>query len=184
MNRSEKMKMITNSIVFRVALNVLMILLLAVAVLMNISLFTKCDALAVVSGSMEPTLPYGSLIIIAPQQTYFEGDVVTFRSSGNEEVKRFTHRIVSIADGFAATKGDASTSIDPEPTALSRAEGKVLFSVPYVGFLVMAFGSPKVKIAAVVLVIVWLAVELEFARRRKRELEELKENEDTQPVSV
>lgn len=160
------MKKITDSVVFHAAINVVLIVLLLLALLMNLSLFTSYKSLAVVSGSMEPTLPYGSMVVIAPQKSYGEGDIVTFHSSGAGEVKRFTHRIVSVDNGMAATKGDANTSIDPEPASLSRAEGKVIFTVPYVGYLVMAFDKPAVKIGAVILVIIWLAFELEFARRR------------------
>lgn len=167
MTGSRNMKKISDSIVFRAALNAVLIVLLLLALLLNLSVFTDYRSLAVVSGSMEPTLPYGSMVVVRPQAQYEPGDIVTFRSTGSGEVKRFTHRIVSIDGDLAETKGDANNSIDPEPVALSRAEGKVILTVPYAGYLVMAFDRQAVKIGAVALVILWLAFELEFARRRR-----------------
>ncbi|MEG1584092.1 MAG: signal peptidase I [Anaerovorax sp.] len=157
-----------DNILFRAIINVVMILLLLMAVVMNISVFTNYQSLAVVSGSMEPTLPYGSLIVISPQKEYEVEDIVTFHSTGDGEVKRFTHRIVSINEGLVATKGDANNAIDPSPTSLSRAEGKVVVTIPYIGYLVMFFEKRWVKIAAILLVLLWMAVELELAKRRKK----------------
>lgn len=54
-----------DSIIFRAIMNVVIIILLLIALVMNISAFTKYQSLAVISGSMEPTLPYGSLIVSA-----------------------------------------------------------------------------------------------------------------------
>lgn len=165
-----------DSILSRAIANVVIIVLLLIALLMNISVFTKYQSLAVISGSMEPTLPYGSLIIIKPQTTYNVEDIVTFHSTGTGEVKRFTHRIVSIEGDLVATKGDANTSIDPEPTSLSRAEGKVVFTIPYIGYLVMAFEKSWVKIIAVLLVLLWLALELEMAKRRIKQKKEIEKD--------
>lgn len=157
-----------DSIIFRAIMNVVIIILLLIALVMNISAFTKYQSLAVISGSMEPTLPYGSLIVISPQNQYQAEDIVTFHSTGDGAVKRFTHRIVSISGDLVATKGDANNTIDPEPTSISRAEGKVVVTIPYIGYLVMFFEKSWVKIAAVILVLLWLALELEMAKRRKK----------------
>lgn len=162
------MRKITDSVIFRAVVNVIIILLLIIALLMNISLFTKYRSLAVVSGSMEPELPYGSMIVISPREVYKEGDIVTFRSLSDGLVKRFTHRIVSIEGAAAVTKGDANNSADPEPTPLSKAEGKVVFTVPLAGYLIMAFDYPAVKIGGGLVFLLWLALELELARRRSK----------------
>jgi signal peptidase len=152
----------------RVALNAVVVLLLVLALIMNISLFTRMEVLAVISGSMEPALPYASLIVIRPELTYEPGDIVTFISAV-EPIKRFTHRIVSIEGNRATTRGDANNADDPEPSLLERAEGKVILCIPLMGYLVMAMEHAAVKVGAVVFVALWCGAEAEIMRRRRQE---------------
>ena len=81
---------------------------------------------------MEPTVLNGSLIYVKPQSVYFAGDIVTFRSAA-KPVKYFTHRIVSVSDGMAVTRGDANLRNDPEQVPLDRAQGKLFYSIPFAG---------------------------------------------------
>lgn len=49
------------------------------------------------SGSMEPTIPTGSLIISKPVAQYQVGDIVTFKSpNAKNSLDRTTHRIYDI----------------------------------------------------------------------------------------
>ncbi len=158
-----------NSLVLRAAVNAVIILLLLLAVVMNLSVFTPYQTLAVVSGSMAPTIPKGSVVIIRPQESYRPGDVVTFRSS-TEPVVRFTHRIVAIDEnGLAETRGDANPSSDPENSSLTRAEGKVVTSIPLIGYPVMALDRTWVKAVVFGFLLFWILLEMEFARQRRRE---------------
>jgi signal peptidase len=126
------------------------------------------EVLAVISGSMEPALPYASLIVIRPELTYEPGDIVTFISAA-EPIKRFTHRIVSIEGNRATTRGDANNADDPEPSLLERAEGKVILCIPLMGYLVMAMEHAAVKVGAVVFVALWCGAEAEIMRRKRQE---------------
>lgn len=87
----------------------------------------------VLTGSMEPTMPPGSLLITKhePAGSYKVGDVITFKT-GNSVT---SHRIVAIEENGKAyqTKGDANLVSDPVYRPASSVVGKVVFHVPYVG---------------------------------------------------
>ena len=68
--------------------------------------------LEVVSGSMEPTINIGDLIVInVNDNNYKQGDIVTFRDIEGSFV---THRIINIDDEVMTTKGDNNDTIDDE----------------------------------------------------------------------
>jgi len=92
------------------------------------------------SGSMEPTVKVGSLLLTRPAdvEDLQVGDVITYRSPGNHTT--LTHRIVSIRheDGQLAfkTKGDASLEPDPQEVVLRGQVSKMAFDIPYLGYVV------------------------------------------------
>lgn len=90
------------------------------------------------SGSMEPTIKTGGIVVIAPSDTYSVGDVITFGQDTKTQIPT-THRIVRIeGDGplrAFATKGDANSTEDPAPTRLDSIKGKMIFTVPYLGYI-------------------------------------------------
>lgn len=90
------------------------------------------------SGSMEPAIKTGGIVVIKPESAYAVGDVVTFGADTKTQIPT-THRIIEMGDGTLGTsirtKGDANNAPDPRPTPLSEVSGKVVFTLPYVGFL-------------------------------------------------
>lgn len=90
------------------------------------------------SGSMEPTIKTGAIVVDKPEASYQVGDVVTFGKDTKTQIPT-THRIVAITgtggNEMITTKGDANNSADPTQTPLSEVHGKVLFSVPYLGYV-------------------------------------------------
>ncbi len=90
--------------------------------------------------SMEPTIKLGSLIVaksVSPDDLEV-GDIITFRSRGNETT--VTHRIVGVRheDGqhYFKTKGDASTSSDPTEGRLEGRVHRLAYKLPYLGYFV------------------------------------------------
>jgi signal peptidase len=73
--------------------------------------------LTVVSGSMQPTLPLGSLVLVVPRDAdaVRVGDVITFSPPGDN--RTITHRVVDVhgsGDGLGVhTRGDANPVADP-----------------------------------------------------------------------
>lgn len=90
------------------------------------------------SGSMEPSIPVGAVVAIIPSREYTPGDVITFGADTSREIPT-THRIVSVrTEGgvtFYTTKGDANEEADPNEVRGGEVIGKVLFSLPYAGFI-------------------------------------------------
>ena len=90
------------------------------------------------SGSMEPTISTGSLVVIRPVDTYNLGDIITFGPDTKTQVP-ITHRIVEKNGNGAAThyttKGDANNDVDPRTIRKADVIGKTLFSIPYLGYL-------------------------------------------------
>lgn len=78
-------------------------------------------ALEVVSGSMEPTINKGDIIIVDTKiKEYKKNDIVVFY---DKEGSFITHRIISINDKEMITKGDNNNTQD-EPTSINKIVGK------------------------------------------------------------
>jgi len=90
------------------------------------------------SGSMEPAIKVGAVVIIKPSNEYHIGDVIMFGEDTKTKVPT-THRIVAdeVRSGvfYYTTKGDANEDPDPQQIAQSEVIGKVLFSIPYLGYI-------------------------------------------------
>lgn len=86
----------------------------------------------VLSGSMEPTIQTGSLVVVQGVKPEAIGpdDVITFQ---DETGNTTTHRVVSIQDESYVTKGDANETIDPMEVMKESLIGKVVFHIPYLG---------------------------------------------------
>lgn len=95
--------------------------------------------LVVQSGSMEPTIKTGSLVITKAKDAYQIGDIITFRSSQNSQ-ETTTHRIVDekyqISGKVFITQGDANDSPDSGQLTSERILGKTITDIPYFGYLV------------------------------------------------
>jgi signal peptidase len=113
--------------------------LIVVASAVSLSLLPsvgKYRIFVVQSGSMEPAIKTGSLILVQPKGAYSVGDVVTRKT--DQSSVTITHRIVSqeVKDGklVFATKGDANGPIDSEAVPQSNIIGKETIALPYLGY--------------------------------------------------
>lgn len=97
--------------------------------------------LVVQSGSMEPAIHTGSVVVVFPQKNYKEGDAITFKGQSGK-LDSITHRIVKIEESaqgkIFTTKGDANNANDTNVVYPENIIGKVLFSAPYFGYAVAA----------------------------------------------
>lgn len=110
------------------------------------------------SGSMEPSIMTGDIILIKKQDRYQLKDVVTFNDQSDRVV---THRIIEIKNNQDreefVTQGDANQSPDIHPIDASQVKGKVAMVVPKLGFAV-AFAQSRVGIAVLIGVPVVLVI--------------------------
>jgi len=99
----------------------------------------------VLSGSMEPSIKTGSIVVVKSSGKYEIGDIIMYGEDTKDKVPT-THRIVEmrIVEGEYRfiTKGDANDSIDSGEREGSDITGKILFSVPYVGFILDMVKKP------------------------------------------
>lgn len=133
--------------------------LVLIAALMAISIFpiSGYEIRVVRSGSMEPTIHTGSVVVVAKSGDYKIGDVITFNGGflgPDGELVPVTHRIVEmrVARGVPlyTTKGDANEDPDGREVRDNQVLGKVLFSIPYVGYAVEAARRPSGFLALVI----------------------------------
>jgi signal peptidase len=83
----------------------------------------------VMTGSMRPTLPVGSMVFTRPQATYNIGDIITF-NRGNITI---THRIIAKEGPSFVTKGDANNAADVQKVLARDIIGKDIAIVPFIG---------------------------------------------------
>lgn len=108
----------------------------------------------VLSGSMEPAIHTGSVIVAtaAQPEALKVGDIITFIRPGDQE--NLTHRIVDIKQNAQGpsfvTKGDANGAPDQDAVRYDHLAGKVQVSVPWVGYAFKFIGSPTMRFLMIV----------------------------------
>jgi signal peptidase len=126
----------------------------------------------VLSGSMSPTYPVGSLLVVSPidASAVEPGMAVTFDDPA-DPARIVTHRVISRVPGDTlafVTRGDANATDDPFPVPARSIRGHVLWSVPGLGTVVDALAWPRGFILLVVVPgLILAAIELRgrLARR-------------------
>jgi signal peptidase I len=141
--------------------------------------------LTVESGSMEPTLPVHSLILVeeARPRDVHVGDIITFDPPG--PTPRVTHRVVARervegSGWYFRTKGDANPAPDDWRRGLDHPErykpgvtygdGPALrhvATIPHAG-LIGTLVPPRVRLALLLLPLAWIGVRLLVAIWRPR----------------
>ncbi|MFA4871591.1 MAG: signal peptidase I [Patescibacteria group bacterium] len=134
--------------IFKIFYYLVIVLISVIALLLIISILPltgNFKVLAVLSGSMEPTIKTGSVVAIKPAANYQIGDIITFGKIGKNQTPT-THRIndIRVQEGkpIYITKGDANNTPDQKEVLTNEVVGKVIFSVPYLGYAVDAAKKP------------------------------------------
>lgn len=116
---------------------------------------------SVVSGSMEPEYPVGSVVYVGEKEPeeVKEGDVITYHL-GSDTTMVMTHRVVEVnkvAETFV-TKGDANTAVDTEEVTFKRVIGAPVLCVPQIAVIADFINSfqGKIIIGAVFLGVIFL----------------------------
>lgn len=145
--------------------------ILIVAVLLAAYFLGPFRLVAVVSGSMEPTIPTWSLCVINIRRPYEKiqvGDVIVYlrRSDG----ARIIHRVIEKTEEGLVTKGDANRVDDGVSTDADNYYGVSLLHIPGVGKLAMKGRTPAgIAVIAVVFagILVWSAADERRERKKK-----------------
>ncbi len=133
----------------------IVILLMIVAVFIYVGPHIGWRVDAVLSGSMEPEVVTGSLVVTqaVDVEEIGVGDIITFRSNTADE-KMVTHRVIGIGQSsslYFETQGDANEDPDPFTVPARNLVGKVILHVPYWGYFTEFIKTPFGFLLAVVI---------------------------------
>lgn len=110
----------------------------------------------VLTGSMQPSYPPGTLVVVRPVQPdeVLAGDVITYQLKSGEPTV-VTHRVTEVAMGLDGTrvfttKGDNNGVVDRDPVKPVQVQGKVWYSVPYLGYVNRALSGSQRQTAVMV----------------------------------
>lgn len=123
-------------------------------------------AAVVLTGSMEPTIKTGDLILVKESDSFEVGDVVVYQSGRILVV----HRIMEIDGETAILRGDANNA-DDAPIELSQIKGRVFGCIPYMGTVARILKTPWAT--ALLIGGAVLMVELPYRKKKEEDQEEL-----------
>ena len=161
--------------------NLFAIFIFAVVLLIVVSILPipgNYKLLIVQSGSMEPAIKTGSVVIVKPVENYKTDDVITFVDGTKSQST--THRVVDteVVSGkvYYITKGDANNAEDSNKVPEDKIVGKVLTSIPYAGYILAMAKKP---IGFILLVVIpCLMIIIEEAGKIRKELKKKKVDKD------
>lgn len=135
----------------RINKQVKIIITIAAFTILPLAIFTlvtsKTTALGVQSfvvltGSMQPTIPVGSIVYTKKDTWYPVGSIIAFKSGD----LTITHRVVKAVNRdnvlYYTTRGDANNTNDSKEVTNSDVLGKELIFIPYVGRVSMFLATP------------------------------------------
>lgn len=111
--------------------------------------FAGVQLFEVTSGSMNPAISTGSLIATYPVTQYVPGDIVSFGVNNSQTI--VTHRIIESQSGGFVTKGDANDDSDRELLKEQAIIGKVVFVLPFAGYITAFLRTPAGYVLCIVL---------------------------------
>jgi signal peptidase len=153
---------------------------------------TNLPIAAVESGSMEPTIPTGSLIFIQKVSgadlvagAKPVGDVVVFYWPNTKitdywirtiyDPAPWSHRAIAKQEingtYYVLTKGDANLNPDENPGDVStwipmgNVIGRIVWSIPYVGYLFLWSNNPFVVAAIIIILLIILIVPMSTGKK-------------------
>ncbi|QAU14036.1 signal peptidase I [Halorubrum sp. BOL3-1] len=122
------------------------------------------EGYVVLSGSMEPALSPGDVVIVDASVPISVGDIITYRTGDTVPT---THRVVGERDGGYETKGDANDNVDAGLVVPDAIVGRVVITIPLVGHVILWANTPVGYVSLVVVPLMLLGVSelVAWARR-------------------
>ena len=130
---------------------------------LRLSLNTDVPLVVVVSGSMQPALEVGDIVIVQGMNAtqIKEKDIIVFDLRENNYTTRTVHRVVGIQilpnrTHVFTTKGDNNTSSDLTPVLGDQVYGRVIYRIPLLGYLALDPMLPlAIIIVALIITLIW-----------------------------
>lgn len=112
------------------------------------------------TGSMEPNIHVGSICFVngnTPFDSIRKDDIITFIMGKDTIV---THRVIDITPDGLITKGDANNVDDVSPVRADKYLGKVMISIPKIGYVLLFFRKKAGRILCITAIIMLLLFSL------------------------
>ena len=148
---------------------IIIIFVIALCLPLTVPRLLGFDSYSIVSGSMEPAIPTGSLIYskYGDPAAVEAGDVIAFSNAGmaseltgNADV--IAHRVVKNDSGEKQyiTQGDANDRVDMEPVPYEKLIGTVTLHIPLLGYAGAMFATLNGKLGMACAVIAGLLLNV------------------------
>lgn len=171
--KSLKIKNMNLKLIFKTISWMIIAVILLIAgltALSTISTPLQFKMFIVESGSMEPTIQTGSIVIIKPQNEYKKNDIITFKRNEDVDIKArnttVTHRIIEINNNSFITKGDTNSTKDSEPISNNLVVGKLFLTIPLLGYPV-SFAKTQTGLILLIIIPAVLIIYQEILNLRK-----------------
>ena len=145
------------NLIFKTIYYIFIVFFSVIALSLVISIFPitgNFKVFVVESGSMQPAISTGSVVIVKPVDNYKIGDIITFGGKRKGQAP-ITHRInemkLVVGEPHYITKGDANNTTDSKEVLKKDIVGKVLFHIPYLGYAV-AFAKKPIGFALIIII--------------------------------
>jgi len=134
--------------IFKIGYYALLAILISLALLFIGSMIPipgNYKMMTVLSGSMEPIIKTGSIVVSKSFDNYKIGEIITFESNEGGKIPT-THRIVEMevqeGDPIYTTQGDANNAPDREDVRNKQIIGRVVLNIPFLGYAVNFVKKP------------------------------------------
>ncbi len=155
-------------VINRICNGISIIILTGIIMIIGILLIPRLfgyEMYAVMSGSMEPGYPVGSIVMVdtVEAEEIKVGDAIAFYLNDNTVA---THRVITVdkQQRTFSTKGDANEIADLSPISFNQLIGKATSHIPMLGYVTLGLKSTKGILISVaillVLVLLYLVPEL------------------------
>lgn len=135
--------------------------------------FLGIKTYVIISGSMEPNIKIGDIVITQnikrKEESIKVGDVIAYRKGQTV----ITHRITNIEkdeNGILriATKGDNNNTEDNERILINNIEGKAIATIPKIGYITLLLKDKIIIILIFIIAYIYIG-QTEKVKRRQKE---------------
>lgn len=170
-------------------LNIIIYIILTIIMAYNISLiiqsilkpnktpsFLGIKTYVIISGSMEPNINIGDIVITKDKEELQVGDIISYRK-GHSVI---THRISQVnynenVEKIYKTKGDNNNTEDSEEISTADIEGKVVKVIPKLGKISLVLQNKVIII--MVLIVFYMLISKNYKKNKKLNSRHLKRME-------
>lgn len=170
-------------------LNIIIYIILTIIMAYNISLiiqsvlkpnktpsFLGIKTYVIISGSMEPNINIGDIVITKDKEDLQVGDIISYRK-GHSVI---THRISQVSynengEKIYKTKGDNNNTEDSEEISTADIEGKVVKVIPKLGKISLVLQNKVIII--MVLIVFYMLISKNYKKNKKLNSRHLKRME-------